>query len=347
MASKNKFLNHIHYFRAFAIINIAIVHIWIVPFEYENDHVSRAILIIRELAFHASTLYFLFISGFLFYYLSAKSNTIKYYKSKISNVILPYIFFTFISLVLKEIFSSEKEYNSLFIFFKELILSIIYGDAQVQYWYIPFISVVFLISPFLLKIPKNTFKYLTFFFCFLPLFGLRTDTEVTIYQYIYFLPTYLIGIYAAIDYSRFIFLLKNNTSILICTASSSSFFLLCSYLLPYSPDIGPINIRESVFYVQKISMCFLAIIWMIKLEDTKNTLLWMLATYSFSIYFAHTLVGNTIFNKLYYSYIFSNFPGLVFPFSIIYVVVIFFTTFLFCIVAKKVIGKRSRFFIGV
>ena len=198
----------------------------------------------------------------------------------------------------------------------------------------------------MLKIPEKKFKYLTLFSCLLPLLGTRTDTRVTLFQYVYFFPVYLIGMYAAVDYAKFLLLIKNHIKALSVIAVSSSVFLFYSYLESYNPHIGIINIRESLFYLQKISLCFLAIIFMLKLENTKNKLLWMSATYSFSIYFTHTLIGNTVVNNLYYSYVFTNFPESVLPLSIIYVLVVFFITLLFCIVTKKIIGKKSRFFIG-
>jgi len=87
MSDKKPFLKHIHYFRAFAIINIVIVHTWHSPSSFSAA--SSAVDIIRKVLFHSSTIYFVFISGFLFYYLSQKFDIAKYYKSKLFNISIP------------------------------------------------------------------------------------------------------------------------------------------------------------------------------------------------------------------------------------------------------------------
>src|SRR5688572_33063046 len=82
-----RFLRHVHYFRAFAIVSILFAHLWELPIGHDDRPTLYAV---RELLFHASTMYFLFISGFLSIHLSADFDTKRYYRSKLLYVVVPY-----------------------------------------------------------------------------------------------------------------------------------------------------------------------------------------------------------------------------------------------------------------
>ena len=340
MKATGKFLNHIHYFRAFAIINIMVLHLWHIPESYQKYRGCNAINIAREVAFHDSTIYFIFISGFLFYYLSNKFKLFKYYKSKIFNVLLPYVFIT---LVVNALFIINQK-CSITDYFKYALWSLVDGTAQTQYWYIPFISLVYLISPIFLMIQINTFRIVVIVLSLLPLLGTRTENYISFFQYVYFFPAYLLGIYAAMDYVNFISIIRSHMFVILSLLIVSS--LMLANLNGKPCIIGLVNITESLFYIQKISICFVSLIVLIRFEDKKIVLLDYFATYSFAIYFTHTLIGNTVVNAWYYDHLLSKLPELILPLSIIYVVAISFTTLLVCITIKQILGKRSRYFIG-
>ncbi|MBU0944836.1 MAG: acyltransferase [Proteobacteria bacterium] len=344
-AEKKSFLNHIHYFRAFAILNIVIVHVWHIPRIYiESQYASYTLInVLREVMFHESTIYFIFISGFLFYYLSPKFNIQRYYKSKFTNVISPYIFMTLFALII-HLNDFIRPEDSLLLSFKKILNVFIYGKAQVQYWYIPFISLVFIISPFILKIPKPILSKIILFACFLPLLGTRTGTTVSVGQYIYFFPIYLLGIYIAMDYANFISKIETKKTLLVTTTILSTGVLLYIHWKNYQFSFS--NITESVFYIQKISLSFLILIALKKLEYKKIPILNSFATYSFAVYFTHLLVGNRWVHKYYYTIV-SKSSFLIIPASIVYVVTITFATLFICMSLKKLLGKQSRYFIGV
>jgi probable poly-beta-1,6-N-acetyl-D-glucosamine export protein len=152
---KNRFLKHIHYFRGFAMLNVVIIHLWQIPAIYSNRGDVKLINGVRELAFHNSTLYLLFISGFLFQYLSIKFDLIKYYKHKIIHIILPYFLFTLVLVLIEQVPNLAKHEFSIFLFLKYLCRSLVFGSAKIQYWYIPFITIIFVFSPLILKIPAS------------------------------------------------------------------------------------------------------------------------------------------------------------------------------------------------
>lgn len=94
-----------HYFRAFAIFSVISVHMWIVPPLEGHESMSRFLDMLRGVLFHSSTLYFVFISGYLFHFLAQRKFDLRtYYRKKLLNVIVPYVilsvFFTRIRLLL-------------------------------------------------------------------------------------------------------------------------------------------------------------------------------------------------------------------------------------------------------
>ena len=81
-----------HYFRAFAIFSVISVHMWIVPPLEGHESMSRFLDMLRGVLFHSSTLYFVFISGYLFHFLAQRKFDLRtYYRKKLLNVIVPYV----------------------------------------------------------------------------------------------------------------------------------------------------------------------------------------------------------------------------------------------------------------
>lgn len=338
------FLKNIHYFRAFAIINIVLVHVWRIPEFYRESHQASYtfINVSREVLFHDSTIYFIFISGFLFYYLSSKFELRRYYKNKLANVISPYVIMTSLIVIctLNELIAPETGF---LVNFKKILFIFSFGKAQIQYWYIPFISLVFVVSPLLLKIPKNIFLKIVLLTSILPLFGTRTGTDLSVWQYIYFFPIYLQGIYVAMDYANILAKINTSKMLLIFITTVSSLFII--YLYVTSSFLSSPHITEAVFYIQKLSITFLIILAFTKLESKNMKMLNNFATYSFAIYFTHLLVGFNPVTTYYYS-LFTDSSFLLVPASLLHAVLTTFATLYICMGLKKMLGKRSRYFIG-
>lgn len=314
------------------------------PGVYRDAHntVFNAIETARDVAFHGSTIYFIFISGFLFYYLSPKFTILRYYRNKLLNVMVPYVFMTSVVLiVLTEAFIEPA--SSLSCSLKKILEVFVYGKAQTQYWYMPFIALVFIISPLLLKIPKKIFFKISLIAGLLPLLGTRTGIHVSVGQYLYFFPVYLQGMCLAMHYPGCIAVLNRRKNIFIAIAILASIVLF--YLRGQERYVGLINITESLYYIQKLSITFLVMIGFEKLEHRNIPILKSLATYSFAIYFTHLFVGNS-FAKQYYYHFFIESPFLIYPASIAYVIMVLFATLFGCMGIKKMLGSKARYFIG-
>lgn len=347
-STKRPFLRHLHYFRGFAILNIVIVHTW--QLSSANIQSSSAEYLhymgrVKEFLFHGSTLYFLFISGFLFHYLSHNFIVKDYYKKKFKYVVTPYIFISSF-ILLSEVFYQQKNNVDYSSFFVQLLDSLSRGTAQIQFWYIPFIIIVFLISPLLLYIPKKQFTFLAIISLFIPLLGTRTGTEVTIWQFVYFLPVYILGMYTSMKYD----FVKNKLE-------KSRYKLLTVFLLSTiaAPVIGArtinfiieIHVMESLVYIQKLSATFLILYLLLKYKRKDSKILDMLATYSFPIFFLHVLVYFAFSNLLYSAVILQYIGGImIVPYSILCTGIILFLTLLICKGLKLILQSKSKYVMG-
>ncbi|WP_298488387.1 acyltransferase [uncultured Maribacter sp.] len=340
--TKKKFLWSFHYFRAFAILNIILIHTWRFPPNSSYELGSNFVDTTRDMLFHGSTIYFLFISGFLFHYLSKKFSTYTYYLGKFKNVVLPYLFIS-ICFILMEDFIGVKTSLSFNEYLLRLVDKLIKGTASFQFWYIPFIILVFLISPFFLKIKKESFiKYIPILFL-LPILGTRTSISITFWQFVYFLPAYLIGMYSSINYDYFIGLIKQYKNYIYATAIVSSIILLyVNHDLNYYNLFSP---RESLVYIQKMSITFIFLNIFKNISSNKVPFLNLIANCSFALYFTHAFVDRHL-KKIYFIADTYTVELLKIPLSIVYVLLLIFVNVLLCFIAKKILGKKSRYLLG-
>ncbi|RTY37774.1 acyltransferase [Chlorobium phaeovibrioides] len=351
MANKRKFLRHIHYFRGFAIINVMIVHIWNGPTGEgaAYTHAADMIRLLQQVFFHDSTIYFIFVSGFLVEYLSATKNPLGYYGKKIANVIVPYLIMSTLWFLWEssKIPQSTEDLPSLAGTYLSMLT---YGKAQIQYWYIPFIAVVFLLSPLILRIPDPAFNRITLAASILPLLGTRTGTEISAFQFIYLLPVYLQGIYAARNHDRVIDLAKKHQPLLAFLALACTIALM--YLHGNSISFGPTSLSESIHYIHKSSIMFIVLPFLASLEQKSIKALDLFARYSFAIFFTHITVSMYLVWKIlppetiYSLPLISASSYTLIMGSILYLFIKIFATLFCCIAAKKVLGSTSRFLIG-
>lgn len=332
------FLRHVHYFRAFAIVSILFAHLWELPI----GHADRPLLYaVRELLFHASTMYFLFISGFLFIHLSDNFDTKRYYRSKALYVLLPYTLLSTAIFCVKR--GPTLGDSSALQVLRDLGRTLLTGTAVGPYWYIPFAVITFLVSPLLLALPARALRWLCLLACPLPLLGTRTPS-LTFSLCLYFFPVYLLGCLAATNYGAFTAWVRARRLPLILTAVLSSMLLATLAAAPY--EVGPVNVTDSLFYIQKISICFLVLEALQRWEARETRLLGSIASYSFAIYFTHPILASAELRLKVLSLL-PNVEWLVVASSVALVPVILALNLLLCTAAKRVLGRSSRYLIGV
>lgn len=340
--TKKPFLWSFHYFRTFAIINIIFIHTWRFPPNSKFIQSSSFVDATRDMLFHGSTIYFLFISGFLFHYLSTNFNIRGYYTSKIKNVITPYVFIS-IFLIFAEDFTGQKANLPWFEYVFKIPQQLINGTASFQFWYIPFIILVFAISPLFLQLKEKDFVRFAPWIFVLPILGTRTQIYITLGQFIYFLPVYLWGIYVSMRYIHVMKKVKRyRISLLLIAVSTSVILLFVDHEYQY---LGTFSPRESLVYLQKMSITFLILNLSQNIHHNKYWVLDILAKISFALYFLHVIFDRHL-KKIYFVVADFTPQALQIPVSIVYVLFLLMVNMLFCLILKKTLGNRSRYFIG-
>ena len=90
-----------HYFRAFAIVSVMLTHMWVGPVLAGSEDAAKLQDSLRLCLFHSATIYFVFISGYLFDFVNRRKGQfppLRFYKSKIVNVFCPYFILSLLLL---------------------------------------------------------------------------------------------------------------------------------------------------------------------------------------------------------------------------------------------------------
>ena len=90
-----------HYFRAFAIVSVMLTHMWVGPVLAGSEDAAKLQDSLRLCLFHSATIYFVFISGYLFDFVNRRKgqfSPLRFYKSKIVNVFCPYLILSLLLL---------------------------------------------------------------------------------------------------------------------------------------------------------------------------------------------------------------------------------------------------------
>ena len=155
-------LNYIHIFRAIAIIIIVAGH--------SISSKQEILKILLNIIIQDGTVLFVFISGFLFQYLSDSFSYPVYLKKKFFNIISPYIFTSIIGILMvflhfiKNPFASVNEVVQIGMF---LTTGLVHNFPT---WYIIMTGIFFLFASILLKLEKKIiFKKYSLLFFVLPL----------------------------------------------------------------------------------------------------------------------------------------------------------------------------------
>lgn len=347
--------NHaLHAFRAFAIINITAIHAFawtfivirekgytIAPSYWLIDGLNGVLL-------HDSTLYFTFISGILFPIILKGKGYPRFFESKFKYVFLPYLFFTTIFTIFSpfapDSATSASVIEQVLNFIGKLSINLLTGNALWIYWYIPILLVLYALTPLLEKLPKMPAgKTFSAIIILLPLVASRVWPEVSWTNYVYFLGAYVLGLIVGQNYDRTLELIERYWVLLLIIAVLTT---LQFFTLPNPITYGFINLNESFWYVQKIAMGALALLWLEKYIKEVPRWLDVLARYAFAIYFIHMIVIMMYFGTVEALEInLGDNLNFGIHLLVIYPIIMAATVGLIFI-AKKIFGKYSRSIIG-
>ncbi len=293
-------IQHLHAFRGFAIANIVLLHVFSLVLDFNMTHAGLSpaekwIYIFNEVMFHDSTIYFALISGLLFSVVLRRRGWNRFFRSKLTNVIAPFAVMSLLfTLVDRFYYGASAAGDPRMGLLGKYLLNLWHGTAQLSYWYIPVIVVLFAATPLLNSLVTGRHAGMGIIvMASLPLFLSRTGREVSLGTVGYFAGVYSVGIFLGEGYAGNLAFLRRWRGTLGAIAAASTVALV----LLYTRDIdmiGRVSIRESLFYVQKLAFCGLILCYMQRWEKHLPGALDQLAVYSFAIYFMHQFVTRFI-----------------------------------------------------
>lgn len=234
---------------------------------------------------------FVFISGFFFHFIyQGRLTYTDFLKKKAVNVLVPYLilslsFISFTLLVDNRFPNYQAIQADLNGNLYQLADHLLNGKAFVPYWYIPFIYLVFILSPafnlFIKLRLVSQVAVMAGFFVISMLVKRPMDFDILM-TLVYFLPFYLLGILFSQYKDRFLTFLKiYNLPVLVALAAVLS---VQDYLI-----MNQLNILD-VRVVQKILLIFAFVALLDKFENSQLRFLRFAAASSFAVYFLHPLV---------------------------------------------------------
>ncbi|MEM7550926.1 MAG: acyltransferase [Bacteroidota bacterium] len=347
------FLGYLHSFRGFAIINIVYIHSVVAALvAIDSMNMGNPIALVNEVLFHDSTIYFAVISGVLFSIILKGKGYSRFYKSKVTNVIFPYIFITVIVTIFKVTNAEETEQSEVLSYFTVLGRDLLYGKASGVFWYMPVLFFLYIVTPavnFLINLKKVGHFFLVILIV-APLIISRVqmafDYILSIQTMIYFTGAYTFGMFIGSNMEATLAKVKDHFLPLVIIALATTSIL--TYLYVYDIDmIGFISLKETFFYIQKLALTLIFIFLFQQSQHRQSRWLYRIADDSFAIYFIHSF------------FVFGGIPLFMFllgfneiaPFNTIIGSIVLFLfsvgismgiVFLF----RKLLGKKSRMLVG-
>jgi peptidoglycan/LPS O-acetylase OafA/YrhL len=355
-----RFIGHLHAFRGFAILNIVAIHAWWAQIFFfrgdEADIGGRVLNAINETLFHDSTLYFALISGLLFSLVLRSRGWGTFFKSKLLNVASPYIAMTLVftwfawdwrgSTLSKEVRPFGFFDGGVTDYFVTVGENILSGDAIFHFWYIPILALLYVATPLLAWVLAHaSTRWLIWPVIIAPLAFSRTFPDFSWGTVIYFVGAYAAGMSIGMQYESAVAIIRRHRYLLLMVVFLTTLALLAAYLLDYD-ELGPVSTRETLFYVQKLSIAALVLLYFRSLEGRIPEWLNTLGTYAFSVYFLHVPI-QTLVLQFEAQFFAGVLPGLgILAMGSVSFVVGLVGSIMLSGFARRVMGTRSRMLLG-
>ena len=332
---KRPFLPHIHHFRAIAILIIVGLHCYSILEPGTEPYLLRR-----------GTLPFMFISGFLFQYLSAGFSNMSYLKKKFKYVIVPYLVVSTPIIIVRIMAASHSDdIMSLIPNFATLpavvqvVAYYLTGLHLVPFWFIPMICFYYLLAPVFIALDRDQrIYYVLPLFLILSLFVTRAPQVYKIHlAFVHYLSVYMLGMFVSRHNSRVLELTDKIwpilAGVLLVVLSVGKLFDSHAYK-PYV---------EQFLFFQKLVFCWALMYGFWKFDAYVPRQLKALSDKSFGIFFLHYY--------LLFFLVIANYKGYIaLPPTFPVFAAIFVADVAFCLVALRLIkgafGHRSRLLVG-
>lgn len=345
---KKKFLNSINYFRGIAIILIVLGHCY----DLSRWDISNNV----EKVFYSLTLngsvYFVFISGFLYHHIFyQRFNYKKFMLKKTQFVFLPYLLFSLIPILYTVFLDGGGQYLPNELREQPFLATIWYfvtGRISYAYWYIPMAMLLFAISPVINWIirSRRVLEAILFLLPISLIIHRPVDNINPIHSLIYFFPIYLIGIWSSINHKRIYAYLRDHKKKAIIILLAIALGIIQVFVFQQSgnfhKEFWSMTVPD-VNLIQKILLCFVFMSVLDLYENSDITSMKKTAQTSFAIYFIHPFLISfliSVTSKLNLTYQ-GNFFTLIL--TTLFIVV---ASMVIAYSVKAVFQKNSRYLIG-
>ncbi|CAM2912153.1 acyltransferase family protein [Moritella viscosa] len=336
------FITSFHYFRGFAILIIIAGHVHVGNSEVDFPIFTNLV--------SGSTALFVFISGYLFQHLQkGVFNYPLYLNKKLKYVILPYLICSTPAIINIAMTGNFHPLLGNVTTIEGSVINIFTGRHVTAYWYVPFAALLFISAPIIVKfslLKHNMQLLILFTFSIIAIYAHRPIGGLNpFHSFIYYIPFYLFGIYAVVNRDSIEKIKKYNVIFLIIT-------LLLAYIQIRLMGIIGSSHKDlftfsgiDIMYLQKVSL-LLFVMTSLDLIESKNVKpLSFFANISFSLYFIHgyvlILLARLSINDTLLNYGFNESGAMLIKFTLVVAI-----SSLLSISIIKLLGKRSRYFIG-
>ena len=336
LRKKKGFINYIHNFRGLAIVFVVAGHLLM---KWQDD--SRTHLFLKMFWENGSVL-FVFIAGYLFQHLSKKYEYKSYLVTKLKNVIMPY-FIVSVPIIIYRLVTDD--YPGYILSFspgfmewgtwKKIGFFILTGAHLQPLWFVPMITIFYVISPLLMYIDRHPRLYaLLIIFIGLSFVAGREPFTDILKMCVHFLSVYVFGMFLSRYKDEYLEFAKRYwIPITLITILS----LVVNYIY-FDEYNGSLN------YIQKMLFCCFFIYWLWRLDKYIPKVMGTLADLSFGIFFIHYYVLLVI-KAVYEAVCHHPIPGNL-VYWILYLALVLAGTIIFIRIAKRILKDNSRQFIG-
>jgi surface polysaccharide O-acyltransferase-like enzyme len=344
MSTQRQFQQHIHVFRAVAITLIVCAHS-LPTFDWTANpwffHVMDGIA-------NESSIYFFFIAGYLFQHLSARFDFKRYLWQKIKTVILPYLILSIPAIIVYTFLLPRGDMWPWFYglpAWQKASLFLLTGKHLAPLWFVPTITLFYLVAPVFIYIDKKQPRLYWSIIAFtaLAMYLGRGGHYGPLNKAIYLLPIYMSGMWFCHYQDRAEALVRKYWIPLLMVSMAG----LAGYVLQWTEP-------PQYLMIMKMPLAALLVIFLKKYHNRVGHRLDYIAHVSFGIFFVHAYFIGAFKVALAYATQESptlraasyatlvGTPGLYFAFAALVLV----ASVVLIWLAQKVLGDRSRMFIG-
>lgn len=313
--------------------------------------------VIHEVLYHglnASTILFVFISGFLFTHLCREGFRFKnYLLQKVKFVVVPYVLVSIPALLDKLIFEKEaawmdSTYQQAGIVYKVLYM-LVTGKHSGPFYFIPTIFLIYLLAPLFYRLLQSKYvDSIAALLVFAGLFSHHYGYYATLSEsVVYFVPVYILGMWVSARKDQVL----NWTNGVWLGVAGLYLTLFCLEVLQILPayrlnGFGDVQLWQPFFNWGKLKEMTLALLLtglFYRLKSRTFPALEFLGNFSFGIYFIHIYFINA--TEKVVDHFYGNRPQNLWLFLLFTAVVLAVSTGTIYLI-KKITGKYSRWLTG-